>query len=189
MSDLNLGAPPQATPIKGFLLALAVLSAVGFAVFYFNPHKTAELSIDRVQFYNGHATFSASTGGVHVLGTASHTEDALYIIPNLRLTDKLRLPLFISSITATYTAPDGTAADTEAFSLTDIQRLEQSFPDLTPLVSHAISDQTQLAPGATVTGPVLLQFPNLTQADWSARKSATLTINLAHQDPQTITIP
>ncbi len=189
MSDLNLGPTPERSPLKAVLLALTVLIVVAAAVFYLNPRKTAELSVPKVQLYAAHTTFNAESGGVHVIGQGAHTEDDLYVVATVHIEDKLRLPIFIDTVTSTYTTSDNETLDTTAPNTADLARIEESFPALTPMMSHPLDGQTQVGPGDTVEGTVLLHFPGLTEIDWKARKSATLTVNLAHQAPQTITIP
>ena len=189
MSDLNLGPAPERSPLKAILIALAILIVVAVAVFYLNPRKTAELSVPKVQLYAAHTTFNAESGGVHVIGQGAHTEDDLYVVATVHIEDKLRLPIFIDTVTSTYTTSSDETLDTTAPNAADLARIEESFPALTPMMSHPLDRQTQIASGAPVEGTVLLHFPGLTEKDWKARKSATLTVHLAHQAPQTITIP
>ena len=189
MADLNLGPAQERSPLKAILIALAILIVAAAAVFYLNPRKTAELSVPKVQLYAARTTFNAESGGVHVIGQGAHTEDDLYVVATVRVEDKLRLPIFISTVASTYTTPANETLDTTAPSAADLARIEESFPALTPMMAHALDSQTEIAPGSAVEGTVLLHFPGLTEQDWKARKSATLTVNLAHQQPQTITIP
>ena len=189
MSDLNLGPAEERSPLKAILIALAILIVAAVAVFYLNPRKTAELSVPKVQLYAAHTTFNAERGGVHVIGQGAHTEDDLYVVATVRIEDKLRLPIFISTVTSTYTTPGNETLDTTAPNAADLARIEESFPALTPMMPHPLDGQTQVDPGSAVEGTVLLHFPGLTGKDWKERKSATLTVNLAHQAPQTIVIP
>jgi hypothetical protein len=189
MSELNLGPAQERSPLKAILIALAILLAVAVAVFYLNPRKTAELSVTKTELYAAHTTFNAESSGVHVIGQGAHTEDDLYVVATVHIQDKLRLPIFISTITSTYTTQDNETLDTTAPGASDLARIEESFPALTPMMSHPLDLQSGIDPGGSAEGTVLLHFPGLTEKDWKARKSATLTVNLAHQAPQTITIP
>jgi len=189
MSDLNLGPTPQSSPLKSFLIAVALLAAVAAAVFYFTPRKTAELSVPKVELYAAHTTTTGQRGDFNVVGQLGESENDLYVAVTLRVENKLHLPIFINSVDATYATPADTVIDTKALSLADVSRIEQTFPALTPLMSNPLSFDPAIAPGSASQGTILLHFSGLTQQDWKARKSATLTVNLAHQDPQTITIP
>ena len=189
MSDLNLGPTQHSSPLKGILTAFVVLAVVAAAVFYFNPRKTAELSITKVQLHAEHTTFSSQRGSVNVIGQPASTEDDFYVVATVRLENKLHLPIFIDSFDATYTAPDNTTLDTKATSLTDISRIEETFPALQPLIANPLSFDPGIAPGTATEGTILLHFSGLTEDAWKARKSATLTVNLAHQNPVTTTLP
>jgi hypothetical protein len=191
MSDLNLGPAQSSSPTKAILLAVIVLALVAGAVYYLNPRKTAELSVPRVQLYAAQTAFKAedSNSGMHVIGQSAHVENDLYVVATLHIDDKLRLPLFLTTVTATYTSPKDETLDTTSPSAADLARIQESFPALTPMMPQPLDGQTQIAPGASAEGTVLLHFPGLTEADWKARKSAIITVNLAHQAPQTVTIP
>jgi hypothetical protein len=68
MSDLNLGPSEQPSPLKGALIAIAILAAVAAAVFYFTPRKTAELTIPNVQLYAAHTETTGRAGGMNIIG-------------------------------------------------------------------------------------------------------------------------
>ena len=189
MPDLNLGPAPQTSPLKSILIAIAILAAIATAVFYLNPRKTADLTISNVQLYAAHTTTNSQSDGFRIVGQAAETDDDLYIVATVSLQNKLRLPIFIQSIDATYTTADNTFDTTKALSPTDITRLEETFPTLTPLMSNPLSFDPAIEPSATAKGTVLLHFSSLTEKSWKARKSATLTVNLAHQNPISITMP
>ena len=189
MPDLNLGPAPQTNPLKSILIAIVILAAIAAAVFYLNPRKTAELTISNVQLYAAHTATNSQSDGFRIVGQAAETDDDLYIVATVNLQNKLRLPIFIQSIDATYTTPDNTIMDAQALNPTDIARLEETFPALTPLISNPLSFDPAIDPGTTAKGTILLHFSGLTEKSWKARKSATLTVNLAHQNPISITMP
>jgi len=189
MPDLNLGPAPQTSPLKGILIAIAILAAIAAAVFYLNPRKTADLAVSNVQLYAAHTTTNSQQNGFRIVGQAAETDDDLYVIATVTLQNKLRLPIFIQSIDATYTTTENTFDTAKALSPTDVARLEQSFPALTPLMPNQLSFDPAIGPGSTAKGTALFHFSGLTEKSWKARKAATLTVNLAHQNPQTIPIP
>ena len=189
MSDLNLGPTQQSSPLKGILIAIAVLTAVAIAVFYLTPRKTAELSVPKVQLYAAHTSTASRVGDMNVIGQLGESENDLYVATTLRIENKLHLPIFVESIDSTYTTPEGSVIDTKALSLSDISRIEETFPAISPLMANPLPFEPTIAPGTTTEGTVLLHFSGLTEQDWKIRKSATLTVNLARQSPQTSTIP
>jgi hypothetical protein len=188
MSALTLAPTPQTTPLKSILLAIILLAAIA-AVFYLSPRRTAELTIPNVQIYAARTTTNSQQNGFRIVGQAAETDNDLYVIATVNLQNKLLLPLFIQSINATYTTTDNTVMDAQALNPSDIARLEETFPALAPLMANPLPFDPTIAPGATAKGTVLLHFSGLTEQSWKARKSATLTINLAHQSSQTVTIP
>ncbi len=126
---------------------------------------------------------------MHVIGAGPAAEDDLYVVATVRITDKLRLPIFMNGYTAALVNPDGTQLNATAIAPRDLARLEQTFPALTPMAQSALDDKDPVLPGETREGTIVLQFPGLTAAAWNARKSATLTVALTHQSPQTATFP
>ena len=189
MPDLNLGPAPQTSPLKSILIAIILLAAIATAVFYLNPRKTADLTVSNVQLYAAHTTTNSQQNGFHIVGQAAEIDNDLYVIATVNLQNKLRLPIFIQSIDATYTTTDNTFDTTKALSPTDVARLEETFPVLTPLMPNPLSFDPAIDPGSTAKGTVLFHFSGLTENSWKARKSATLTVNLAHQNPISITMP
>ncbi len=189
MPEFNPALIPSRSPLPAILAAAGILIVIAAAVFYFNPHKTAELTITRVQIYAAHTETKAMPGTVHIIGANPHADDDLYVLLTVKLTDKLRLPLFIKDETATLTAPDHSVADSSAVQVPDLPNLYTTFPALQKLASDPLVRDTQVSPGQSAEGMVLLHFPGATEANWTGRQSATLTLDLFHQSPQTVTIP
>jgi hypothetical protein len=189
MTDLNLGPAPESSPLKSILIAAAVLIAVAAAVFYLNPRKTADLTITKTTLYATQTSSDAKSGVGGIVGQAGETNNDFYIVVTLRIANKLRLPIFINGINATYTPPDGAPIAVQSMRATDIPRVEEIFPAIKPLMTNPLTFDNGIDPKSATEGTVLLQFPGVTEAAWKSRKSATLTVDLAHQDPQTITIP
>jgi hypothetical protein len=189
MPELNLGPPTSRSPIRGIVISVVILVAVAAAVFYFNPRTTAELTVTHVQIYAAHTENKAIASTVHVIGTSPHADDDLYVLLTVKLTDKLRLPLFIKDETAVLTAPDHSVLEASAIQVPDLDNLYTSFPALKKLASAPLARDTQVAPGQSAEGMVLLHFPGAKEENWTRRQSATLTLDLFHQSPQTVTVP
>ena len=165
------------------LLALAVLAAAGFLLLRFTPHRTADLTITHTNVYQAHTIFKSDT----ILIKKDNAQDDLYVLATLRIDDKLKLPLFLKDLTATLTDANGQTLTTNAAEKTDLAPLLTTFPALKPLASPPLLRDTEIAPGHSAEGMVLLQFP-ITQDTWNQRQSATLTVDFYHQPPQTIAI-
>jgi hypothetical protein len=192
-TELQLAPPPDHNPlIPKLLVAALVMIVVGVAVFLLNPRKTAEISIQKIDLFAAHTEFTAMPSASHLIGARPTSEDDVYVVATLRITDKLRLPIFVATASATMTTADGSAVEATVISPLDLPRLEVTFPQLLPLVSPPaappIRFEDAVAPGATRVGTVVLLFPQTSEKTWKAKKSAALTIQLAH-DAAPITIP
>src|ERR1700739_2920534 len=94
-------------PLTAVLIAFAILAIITAAVFFLNPRKIAELSVSKVDLFAPHTQFDASQGSMKVLGETAQSEDDLYVVAHVNITDKLRLPLFLFGWSATVTLADG----------------------------------------------------------------------------------
>jgi len=189
MPEFNPALIPSRSPLPAILGAAGILIVIAAAVLYFNPRKTAELTVTKVQIFAAHTETKALPGTTHIIGSQQHADDDLYVVLTVRLTDKLRLPLFIKDETAVLTAPDHSVAESSAIQVPDLQNLYTTFPALQKLASEPLARDTQVGPGQSAEGMVLLHFPGATEANWTSRQSATLTLDLFHQSPQSVTIP
>ena len=203
MADLSLAPPTDRNPLKAILIAAAVLALVAFAVFWLNPHKVATAQITQEQLLATHTQFGSLTpkdaakmpGGMRVVGEkpaagpAAGSEDNLYVIATVHLDNKLRLPVFITGATTTLADAQGAQAEGRTIAPRDVPQLEALYPQLKPMLPHPLADGEEAAPGQSAEGQVVLLFSSLNEQSWHAKKSATLTLDLAHQDPVTIQLP
>ena len=188
MAALTFAQPARRNFTAPILAALAVLGVVAALLLYFTPHKTADVSITKTAVYPTHIIFKSNS---LVIGRDT-VEDNLYVLLTLHIEDRLRLPLFLKDFNATLTTPDAEPITTSAVEKPDLPNLYLSFPQLKSLADQQNSPlllrETQIDPGKSADGLLLLHFP-VTQSAWDQRKSATLTIDLYHQQSITIQIP
>ena len=194
MAELHVAPVRSTSSAPAIVAAVLILAAVAAAIFYFNPHKVAELKVTAVETYAPRTTFNSldtpAPNGMHVLDApTSSSEDNLYVIANVSLTDKLRLPLFISGAIAHVTLADGSQLEANLLSSSDLKRLEVIFPDITKRAANPIFDGDEVTPGHTRVGTLVLPFPGQTADAWGAKKVASLTIELRNQEPQTTALP
>jgi hypothetical protein len=193
--DLQLAPQPDGNRLlPKLVIAAIVMIVIGAAVYLLNPRETAEITVQKTEIFAPHTEFQQAPSSSHLVGTAPEAEDDVYIIATLRIQDKLRLPIFLSSTAATMTKDDGTTLNATVISPLDLPRLEQTFPQVTPLVSAPAPPPLQfedaISPGTTRGGTLVLLFPQTSEKQWRARKSATLTVQLAHDAaPINITLP
>lgn len=183
--DLKLAPPSDSrrmTPV--ILVAGAVMVAVGVAVFLLNPRKTAEIKVVKTDVFAPHTEFKEQAGTSKIVGTAAESEDDVYVVATVSMENKLRLPIFVTNTAATLTAQDGSSVEATVVSPLDLPRLEETFPQIGPLVSAPaaapLKFEDAIAPGATKLGTVVLLFPQTTEKQWHEKKSAMLTVHLAN---------
>jgi hypothetical protein len=191
--DLQLAPPPDSHRLVPMLLIAAiVMTVIGAAVYLLNPRKTADISVQKAEVFAPHTEFQQAPSDSHLVGAAPESEDDVYIVATLRIQDKLRLPIFLSNTSATMTKDDDTTLEATVISPLDLPRLEQTFPQITPLVSAPAPPPLQfedaITPGTTRVGTIVLLFPQTSEKQWRAKKSAALTVHLAH-DAAPINVP
>jgi hypothetical protein len=197
MQDVDLQiAPPidRNSSVPKFLIAAAVMIVAGVAVFMLNPRRTADMSVQKVQLFAPHTEMNATPGVNKIIGAAASSEDDLYVVATVSITDKLRLPIFVDTYSATLVTADGGKIDATVISRSLLPRLGVTFPQILPLVSpptpKAINFDDAVPPGQTLVGSVVLLFPQASAKTWQTKKSATLTVGLAHDAaPLTVALP
>jgi hypothetical protein len=194
MSDLKLAPEREKSVMPAVLIAVFVLAAIAAAVFYYNPHKVADLTAVKTVPFAPHTTYGAldatRSGGMKVLGTSeTQGEDDLYLITTISMTDRLRIPIYLSSATAHVTFADGSQADASMIPASDVKRLQSIFPTIGPMIGNPLPDLAEFDPGQTQTGTFVFGFPGRTAQSWQTKKQASLTLELRNQDPQTINLP
>ena len=144
MADLQIAPAREKNVLPAVLIALLVLAAVAFAVFYFNPHKVADLSVADVQTFAPHTETKTletgrTAGGMRVLsGTQTVAEDDLYVVATVNFTDRLRIPIYLEGGTADVTFADGTEVQPRMLAVSDLERLRKIFPALVPLTQNPL---------------------------------------------------
>jgi hypothetical protein len=191
--DLTLAPPPDNHRLIPMLvIAGIVMTAVCVAVYMLNPRKTAEITVQKTEVFAPHTEFKQTPSSSQIVGAAAASEDDVYLVATLRIQDKLRLPIFLTNTSATMTNEDGSTLEATVVPPLDLPRLEQTFPQIVPLVSAPapppLEFEDAIAAGTTRAGTVVLLFPQTTEKQWRAKKSATLTVHLAH-DAAPINVP
>ncbi|MGA7156669.1 MAG: hypothetical protein WBY53_07485 [Acidobacteriaceae bacterium] len=183
--DLQLSPPHDHNRLTPKLvIAAVVMVVVGFAVYFLNPRKTAEIKIDKIALFAPHTVSKPVPGVGRIIGTPAESEDDVYVVATVAITDELRLPLMFDSASATMTDSTGETLDATVVSPTDLTRLEQSFPQITPLVNAPAAAplhfQDSIPPGETRVGTVVLLFPQINEEAWRSKRGAALNIRFVH---------
>jgi hypothetical protein len=187
--DLKLAPEPDHGVMPAISIAVVVLIIIAIIVFIANPRETAALKVDAVNLYSPHTEFKNDKSIPQEVGLANTGEDDLYVVASVSMTNKLRIPVYITSTTMTLTSADGSAVEATGVSPHYFERIGTTFPPLASSLTKPFYDGDDIQPGATRSGGILLLFPGLTEDAWHKKKSAVLTINLRNQTPQTVRLP
>jgi hypothetical protein len=187
--DLKLAPDPDHGVMPAISIAVVILIIVAIVVFLANPRETAALKLDNVDLFSPHTDFKVDASVAKEVGLANAGTDDLYVVASVSMTDKLRIPVYITSTTMTLVSADGSAVEATGVSPHYFERLATTFPPLAPSLQKPFYDGDDIQPGATRSGGILLLFPGLTEAAWHNKKSAVLTINLRNQAAQTVRRP
>ncbi len=184
VSDIRFAQPARRNLLAPVLIAFVVLGIVLALVLRYTPHRTADLAITKTAVYPAHTVFKSDS----ILVAREQAQDDLYVLVNLRVEDRLNLPIFIKDFTATLTSADGEEFHGSATEQQDLDAVYGAFPALKKLSSAPLLRETLIAPGKSAEGMVLLHFPVAAEV-WDRRKSSVLSVDLYHQGPITIVIP
>ena len=185
MPDLTFSQAERRSYTVPALIALAIL-AIGAGVFFWRtPLRAVDVAICRAATVPTHTVFPT---GTRVVGMPDPAEDAFYVIANVHIHNRLRVPVFIKDITGTFTAADESVLTASAVEKTDLPNLYITFPQIKPLTSTPLYRETTIQPGADADGMIIVDFP-INQDLWNKRKSASITVDFYHQGQFTAEIP
>jgi hypothetical protein len=181
------------SPLKPILAAAFSLIIAGAAFYFINFRKIA-VTATRTQIYAAHTVTQPKAGPNNLIGELGESSDDLFVIATLHIENKTRQEMFITRASTTFTDSTGAILEGQVLgrsdlTLGDLGRTEAIFPALTPMLPNPLIMGSAYGPGTIVDATILLHFTGLTEANWKARKSTTLTLNFEHQPPQTITLP
>lgn len=155
----EFGTAKRNLPPAGIVLLCIATVAVILGVFaYFNrPKPQGAGSIDFVT-------------AVDVPG-----QNTTMVAVTLTLHNYGKRPLWIHTLKAQLTDPDGNVTEDEAASAVDFDRYFQAFPVLKENTQPALAPETKLLPGAEQKGTIIVSFP-ITKEAFDKRKSVAVTI-------------
>jgi hypothetical protein len=193
MSDLTFAQAERRNFVVPAIIAIAALAVIALVVAHFYnpvPPLAADITLTPTPTPNPyvlpeHIVFHEDS---IVVGHKDPFEDDLYAVANVRVVNRLKVPLHLNDITVVLTAPDGTQTTASAANKKDLPNLYVTFPALKPHVSDPILRGANLQPGEQTEGMVLFTFP-ITQAVWDQRKSAAISFDFINQTPVNVTIP
>ena len=184
MADLNFSQPERRSFAIPIVLAL-VLLAVGlaFAAHLYSGGIIA-LSALHTDVLPTHTVFRSDS----IVVGPPQTSDVLFVASTVRIQNGSSIPISLDGFSCTFTDPTGAILAEKAVTAQDLPNVEASFPALKPLIVNPLSPEANLNPGQSVQGTILFSLP-FTRAQWDARKSAILQVDLYRRDPLTAEIP
>lgn len=185
MSDPAFSQPDRPNFVAPILIAVVVLAAIAAALFYFNPHDTAALSLSNTAVVPTRTNFKSTS---NVIADRPSGQDDLFVFTTLRIDDHLRLPITIDTASLLLVTKNNEQSESGAIPEHDLPAVFTAFPQTKPLAAPPLLRETAIPPGGSATGQLVFHFP-ITKAVWDTRQSATLTVALYHQKPQTILLP
>lgn len=177
-------------------LVLILAAAAGFAIFYKHEnHAPLEVTTTRVLTLPLHVTYNNPTGGsggAVQIGAPEQTDDVIYIVPILKVEDKSDVPLFIKDITGSVHLQSDGDIQGRFVSAAERDRLLQLVPTLKPVLDQSgvppLNPEQKVEPHTTVQGSTIFLY-SMPPAEWTNRKSATVTLDFYHQDSVTVPLP
>jgi hypothetical protein len=145
---------PNFVPV---IIALAIIAVVVTAAAYLLRSKPVA---------------SGTLDAVYAVEQMSHSTS--FVAVNVTLRNTSEKMLYIKDIKAEISTPSGSFVD-DAASAADYDRYLAAYPDLKPVVKTPLKVETRIAPGSSVEGTVLVNFP-VTKADFDKRTGVTVTI-------------
>lgn len=190
MAELQLSQAEHRNYLVPALVALALAVIAGAALYFFTPHRIAQVSVTRMSVVPIRTVFKGSQlvvgGDIKVMG--EQAQDDLYVLATVRIKDDLKLPIFIKDLTGTLTEPDGAQLTASAVQRRDLETLYSTYPQLKQVSAPPLLRETQIQPGGTAEGMVVLHFP-VPQKLWDQRSGATITVETYHQGPLSAAVP
>jgi hypothetical protein len=166
------------------VLALAVLALAGAVVLHLYPRGNVALTLLHTDTLPTHTVFKSDS---IVVGPAQ-TSDVLFVTSTIRVENRTRNPITLDDFSCTYTDPAGAVLTVKASTRPELVNQEISFPRLKPLASAMLLRDHVLVPGKSAQGTLVFSFP-FTPAQWAARKSATIQMDVYHGDSLTLVLP
>lgn len=190
MAELQFSQPERRNLLVPALVVLGLAVIAGAAIYLFTPHRIAQVDVVRTSVVPIHTVYKGSQIGtssdMKVLGDQS--QDDLYVLLWVHVKDDLKLPIFIKDLTGTLTEPDGGQLTASAVQKKDLDTLYAMYPKLKQAGGAPLLRETEIQPGASAEGTVVLHFP-VPQSAWDRRSSAAVTVDTYHQGPLSAAIP
>lgn len=180
----SFSQPERRSFLVPVLIALAAIALAVFVAVRFFPATSVDIEHLSTAVLPTSTVYKSRA----IVEGPANTQRALFVATTVRIRNQLRSPIFPNSFTCTFTDQAGAVLTVTGASKPDLDSLRLSFPALKPLVAHPLQRDVVIDPGKSTKGTMLFSFP-FTQAQWNARKSALIKIDLYQGQALYVDIP
>jgi hypothetical protein len=179
---------PFRSALKTIVIAAIVVSiALGLYVYLGQKPPVAAGEILTMNLYPVHALVNNGGGAEGMPGQGEYY-DQLLILAKIRIRNQTDIPLFLQDISASIKLPDGSEQVNVTASDKDMDRVFQAYPSLSYLRADSIRRDMTLAPGQSVQGLTIFNFP-ITKEQWDTLQSAKVVVTLMHHKNLEMLLP
>jgi hypothetical protein len=116
-----------------------------------------------------------ASGVIESVGAVEqNTRNTSFVAINVKLNNVSDKTIYIKDIRAEITTPAGNYVD-DAANASDYDRYVAAYPDLKPMLKDPLKVETKVAPGSSLEGTVLVNYP-LTKENVDQHTGITVTI-------------
>jgi hypothetical protein len=180
---------PFRSALKTIVIAFfAVSIAIGLYVWIEEKPPVASGDILTMNLHPVHTLINNGGGGDTGMTGSAEYYDQLLILAKIKVRNQTDIPLFMQDISAAIKLPDGSEQVNVTASDKDMDRVFQAYPTLSYLRAASIPRDTTLAPGQSVQGLAIFNFP-ITQEQWDTLQTAKVVVSFMHQKNLEIVLP
>jgi hypothetical protein len=161
--------------------ALVVMAVLIWAFFYYGEAALVHTGqVDSLTVYPIHHELANKGNPQRGVNGGTEQYNELIVLAGVSVTNTSKKPLTLLDMQANVLLPGNKAINSLAASTPDIPRIFEAYPGLDALRAHPLLRDTVIAPGQTVEGQLIFNYP-LTKQQWEARQGLDVTIQFVQQ--------
>ncbi len=174
--------------VRVVLAALVVCAAIAAYVLLGQKPPAAAGDVARISVFPVHTTIHGKVDGAPGMAGEDEVYDQLLVLAHVRVHNQSKEPITVDDAWATLTLPNGEMRRSLAASDTDFERVFAAYPQLAPIRMDPFRRDVTIQPGDSIDGLLVFNYP-LDPAQWSNRKSMTVTVSFANARELTMRAP
>jgi hypothetical protein len=161
--------------------ALVLMAILIWGFFYYGRAAVVHTGqVDSLTVYPIHRELAYKGDAQHGVNGDTEQYNELIVLAGVSVTNTSKKPLTLLDMQANVLLPGDKAINSLAASTADIPRIFTAYPGMDSLRAHPLLRNTVIAPGQTVEGQLIFNYP-LTKQQWDARQGLDLTIQFVQQ--------